>query len=421
MEILLKNGFVFLEDKIQKKDLLLEDNKIKEISDNIHNPQAIQKDISNYVVFPGFKDVHVHFREPGFSYKETIKTGAKAAARGGYTTVCTMPNIKPVPDSLENIKEQLDIIKRDACIKVVPYGSNTKGENGQELSDMEEIAPYVCAFSDDGKSVPDIGLFEEGMKKAKSLGKLIASHCEDLGLVNGGVINDCEFARKNGLPGICNESESVQVKREIEIAEKLGARYHICHVSTKESIEEIRAAKKRGVDVTCETAPHYLVLCDEDLQNEGKFKMNPPLRSREDREAVLNALIDGTIDCIATDHAPHSLEEKSRGLLKSPMGIVGLETAFPVMYTYLVLTGKIGLDLLVRDLTVNPGKRFDLGSGVIGVGEEADLTVIDLNEEYVIDTKDFESMGKVTPFEGYKVKGKVKMTICGGNIAWEEN
>ena len=368
---------------------------------------------SDSYILPGFADVHVHLREPGFSYKETIKTGTLASAHGGYTAVCSMPNLNPVPDSVESLKEQLDIIKRDAAIAVYPYGSITVGQKGEELSDMEGMSENVIAFSDDGRGVQSDELMEKAMLKAKSLGKMIVAHCEVNELLNGGYIHDGEYAKAHGHRGICSESEWKQIERDIALAEKTGCAYHVCHISTKESVEIIREAKKRGVDITCETGPHYLVLSDKDLKEEGRFKMNPPLRSEEDRLALIEGIKDGTIDMIATDHAPHSAEEKGRGLEKSAMGIVGIETAFPVLYTELVLKGVISLTKLIELLSINPKKRFGIKGGTDD-GQQADFCVVDLDTEYEIRSEDFYSMGKATPFEGMKVKGKILHTYIKG-------
>ena len=364
-------------------------------------------------IFPGFADVHVHFREPGFSYKETMETGSHAAARGGYCAVCTMPNLNPVPDSLEALQQQLDAIKRGACIRVLPYGAITKGELGQELADMEAMAPYVCGFSDDGRGVQSDDMMRAAMLKAKSLGKMIVAHCEDNSLLRGGYIHDGEYARLHGHRGICSESEWRQIARDLELVRETGCSYHVCHISTKESVAIIREAKKQGLDVTCETGPHYLTLTDMDLQEHGRFKMNPPLRSAADRDALIEGILDGTIDMIATDHAPHSAEEKSRGLEKSMMGVVGIETALPVLYTRLVKTGVISLEKLIPLLHENPCRRFG-----IDLDPAENFTVFDLNESYTIDPSKFLSMGKATPFEGEQVYGKCKMTIAGGKIAW---
>ncbi|MBO5230181.1 MAG: dihydroorotase [Clostridia bacterium] len=373
----------------------------------------------NCVVFPGFIDVHVHLREPGFSYKETIETGSKACARGGYCAVCSMPNLNPVPDSVEHLNEQLELIKKDAAIKVLPYGSITVGQNGEKLSDMEAMAPNVCAFSDDGKGVQSEEMMREAMLKAKSLGKMIVAHCEDNSLLHGGYIHAGKYAEEHGHRGICSESEWKPIERDLKLAAETGCAYHVCHISTKESVELIRKAKAAGVDVTCETAPHYLILSDKDLQEHGRFKMNPPLRDESDRLALIEGICDGTIDMIATDHAPHSAEEKGRGLEKSAMGIVGIETAFPLLYTYLVKTNIITLEKLVELMSTNPAKRFGFNSG-LEEGMPADFTVFDLNKKYTVDPADFLSKGKATPFEGYEVFGECLMTVCGGKIAYQK-
>ncbi len=367
------------------------------------------------VRLPGFCDVHVHLREPGFSYKETIRTGSQAAARGGYTAVCTMPNLNPVPDSLEHLKVQQDIIDADAVIHVYPYAAITVKEEGKELADMEALADHVIAFSDDGHGVQSDEMMEEAMKRAKKLNRLIVAHCEDNRLLKGGYIHDGRYAKEHGHRGICSESEWGQIARDLELAEKTGCGYHVCHISTKESVEVIRQAKARGVDVTCETAPHYLLLCEDDLQEDGWWKMNPPLRSKEDHDALIEGIKDGTIDVIATDHAPHSEEEKSRGLEKSAFGIVGIETAFPLLYTYLVKTGVITMDRLMELLVYKPRERFN-----IPLGEE-DYSVWDLEAETVIDPKDFLSKGKATPFAGWKVNGICRKTVMNGITVYEED
>ena len=365
-----------------------------------------------YIIVPGLCDVHVHFREPGFSYKETIASGSAAAAHGGYTAVCTMPNLDPVPDSAEHLQVQLDAIKRGAAIKVLPYGAITVGEKGERLADMEAISDKVCAFSDDGKGVQNDKMMREAMTAAKRLGKIIAAHCEDNSLLFGGYIHDGEYAKAHGHKGISSASEYKQIERDLRLAEETGCAYHVCHISTKESVELIRQAKARGVDVTCETAPHYLVLCDEDMQEDGRFKMNPPLRSREDKEALIEGIKDGTIDMIATDHAPHSAEEKRRGLEKSLMGVVGLETAFPVLYTELVKKNIITLDRLVELMSFKPKERF-------GIDTNNDFAVFDISEAYKIDPEDFLSMGRATPFAGREVFGRCLLTVHNGKVVYK--
>ena len=369
-------------------------------------------DFSKYAVFPGFCDVHVHFREPGFSYKETIKTGSMASAKGGYTSVCTMPNLNPVPDSLEHLKEQTDIIERDAVIEVLPYAAITIGEKGEELVDMEVLAEKVIAFSDDGRGVQSEEMMREAMLRAKALGKMIVAHCEVNELLKGGYIHDGEYAKEHGHRGICSESEWKQIERDLRLAKETGCAYHVCHISTKESVDIIRKAKAEGVDVTCETGPHYLVMNDSDLQEEGRFKMNPPLRSEADRQALLQGILDGTIDMIATDHAPHSAEEKSKGLEKSPFGITGIETCFPLVYTKLVKTGIITLEKAIELLAINPRKRF-------GIKQGNDFTVWDLEALEKVEPEKFISMGKATPFEGWELFGKCVLTVKDGQIVYK--
>ena len=364
-----------------------------------------------YSVFPGFCDVHVHFRQPGFSYKETILSGSKAAAHGGYTAVCTMPNINPVPDSIENLKAQTDIINSDAVISVYPYGSITVGQMGEKLSDVDGLCDKIIAFSDDGRGIQTEELMREAMLKAKSVDKMIVAHCEDNSLLCGGYIHDGVYANAHGHRGICSESEWSQIARDVKLSKETGCAYHVCHISTKESVEIIRKAKQEGVNVTCETAPHYLTLDENDLTEDGRFKMNPPLRSAEDRLALIEGIKDGTIDMIATDHAPHSAEEKSKGLEKSAFGIVGIETAFPVLYTKLVLTNIITLDKLIELIAVNPRKRFNIPFN-------NDITVWNLNDEYKINPDSFLSLGRATPFEGMNVKGRCVLTVCNGKTVY---
>lgn len=368
-------------------------------------------DSSEYVIFPGFCDVHVHFREPGFSYKETIATGSRAAARGGYTAVCTMPNLNPVPDSVENLGVQRCLIEETACIHVYPYGAITVGEQGEALSDLEGMAPDVVGFSDDGRGVQSDDLMRQAMLRAKALGKPIVAHCEVNSLLRGGYIHDGDYAKAHGHRGICSESEWGQIARDLQLVKETGCAYHVCHVSAKESVALIRKAKAEGLDVTCETGPHYLVMDDSDLQEDGRFKMNPPLRGEDDREALIQGILDGTIDMIATDHAPHSAEEKSRGLEKSAFGIVGIETAFPILYTCLVKPGILSLNKLLELLCVNPRRRFGLPLGT-------DYSIWDLNAAYPIDPKDFLSKGRATPFAGWQVNGKCIATICDGKLVY---
>lgn len=369
-------------------------------------------DSCEYTFLPGFCDVHVHFREPGFSYKETVRSGSLAAARGGYTDVCTMPNLSPVPDSPENLRAQLDIIKKDAAIKVHPYGAITVKEQGEALADLEGMARDAVAFSDDGKGVQSAEMMEQAMTEAKRLGKIIAAHCEVNSLLHGGYIHDGEYAKNHGHRGISSESEWRQIERDIELAKKTGCAYHVCHISTAESVALIRKAKADGVDITCETGPHYLILSDADLIEDGRFKMNPPLRSPRDREALIEGLLDGTVDMIATDHAPHSAEEKSRGLEKSAFGIVGLETAFAAMYTHFVKTGMITLEKLIRLMCINPRERFGLPLG-------DDFSVWRLGESFTVDPSEFLSMGRATPFEGERLYGVCVATVCRGKPVYQ--
>ena len=369
-------------------------------------------DDSRYTVFPGFCDVHVHFREPGFSYKETMVTGSAASARGGYTAVCTMPNLNPVPDSVEHLNEQRKLIEEGACIHVYPYGAITVGEKGETLADLEGIAPNVIGFSDDGRGVQSDDMMRTAMMKARELNVPIVAHCEVNDLLRGGYIHEGRYAREHGHRGICSESEWAQIARDLELVKEIGCKYHVCHISTKESVDIIRKAKAAGVDVTCETGPHYLVMDDSFLQENGRFKMNPPLRSAEDRDALVQGILDGTIDMIATDHAPHSAEEKTKGLEKSAFGVVGIETAFPICYTYLVKTGIITLEKLIDLLVKNPRERFGIELG-------KDFTVWDLEAMDVVDPADFLSLGKATPFEGWQVWGKCVATVCGGKIVYQ--
>ena len=386
--------------------------KIRAFAEKFLADGGLLSAVENYIIVPGLCDVHVHFREPGFSYKETIASGSAAAAHGGYTAVCTMPNLDPVPDSAEHLQVQLDAIKRGAAIKVLPYGAITVGEKGEKLADMEAMSDKVCAFSDDGKGVQNDEMMREAMTAAKRLGKIIAAHCEDNSLLFGGYIHDGEYARMHGHRGISSASEYRQIERDLRLAEETGCAYHVCHISTKESVELIRQAKARGVNVTCETAPHYLVLCDEDMQEDGRFKMNPPLRSREDKKALIEGIKDVTIDMMATDHAPHSAEEKGRGLEKSLMGVVGLETAFPVLYTELVMKNIITLDRLVELMSFKPKERF-------GIDTNNDFAVFDISEAYKIDPEDFLSMGRATPFAGREVFGRCLLTVHNEKVVYK--
>ena len=416
MKLLIKNASVY---GVGKTDVLITDKIITKIQKDITENADEVFDATGLNMFPGFADVHVHLREPGFEYKETIKTGTLAAARGGFTHVCSMPNLNPVPHNSKNLQVQLEKIDKDAVINVYPYGAITVDEKGEELSDMEEIAPNVIAFSDDGRGVQNESMMLSAMEKAKKLNKIIAAHCEDNSLLEGGYIHKGKYAKANGHKGICSESEWGPIKRDLELVKKSGCKYHVCHISTKESVEIIRNAKKEGLDVTCETAPHYLVFCDEDLKESGNFKMNPPIRAREDREALIKGICDGTIDMIATDHAPHSAEEKAGGLKNSLNGIVGIETSFPVMYTGFVKTGIISLDKLIELMSINPAKRFGFKSG-INVGEPANITLFDLNCGDVVSSSEFLSKGKSTPFEGMKVNARCVMTVAEGKIVWKK-
>ncbi len=400
--MIFKNAAVYENGTFVKKDFVTDSGE----------ESGIVSDFNNVFVFPAFCDVHVHFREPGFFYKETIKTGSLAAARGGYTDVCAMPNLNPVPDSAENIKKQLEIINKTAVIGVHPYAAITVGEKGEVLSDMDALVPLCVAFSDDGRGVQNEEIMLRAMEKAKSLGKIIAAHCEDNSLLAGGYIHLGEYAKIHGHKGICSESEWRPIERDLRLAKKTGCKYHICHISCKESVELIRKAKAEGVDVTCETAPHYLVLNDMDLKEDGRFKMNPPIRSEEDRLALTEGIKDGTIDMIATDHAPHTEKEKSSGLKNSLMGVVGLETAFPVLYTKLVKTGIITLEKLIELMSVNPRKRF-------GIKQTKDVCIYSLDCEYTVDPNEFKTMGRSTPFEGERVFGKNLLTVHGGKAVWQ--
>lgn len=421
MNLLLTGGAVFLNGSFQNMDLAIDQGRIVSVSPSLPKEGFSVIELHNRLIVPGFVDVHVHLREPGFSYKETIYSGTSAAAAGGYTAVCAMPNLKPVPDSLENLRVQLDLIRKNAKVHVYPYGAITCGEKGEALADLAAMAPYVTGFSDDGRGVQSEEIMRAAMTLAKTLDKPIVAHSEDESLLTKGwAVHDGDFARRNNLPGNAPASEWKQVERDIRLVRETGCRYHVCHISTKESVALIRAAKAEGLPVTCETGPHYLVMCDEDLQDEGRFKMNPPIRSAEDRDALVAGLLDGTVDCIATDHAPHSAEEKSRGLRGSLNGIVGLETAFPILYTNLVETGTVPLETVLNALCVNPRKIFSLPGGSIEEGAPADLTVLDLNRPHVINSQTFRSLGRATPFDGWGVSAAVAMTICGGEIAYAD-
>lgn len=402
-------------------DILIRDGIIRRKGLGIEaGPDVTVIDTTGLTVSGGFTDLHVHFREPGYSYKETIRTGSLAAARGGYTTVCTMPNLNPVPDSLRHLDLEQDIIDRDAVIQVLPYASITLGRKGEQLVDFSSLKGRCVAFSDDGSGVQSREMMLKAMEAAADNGCIIAAHCEDNSLLRGGYIHDGAWCHEHGHKGICSESEWGQIKRDLELAELTGCRYHVCHISTAESVDLIRRAKDRGVRVSCETAPHYLALCENDMMEDGRFKMNPPLRSSADRDALIAGLNDGTIDAIATDHAPHSPEEKSKGLEHSAMGISGLETAFPVLYTYLVMSGKVSLQRILEALTSSPRKAFGLPP-VLEEGAAADIAIIDTRTEFTIDSNRFLSLGHSTPFEGKRVQGKVLMTLKDGVAVWKDN
>ena len=413
---IIKDGFVV---GVGKQDIAITDGRISELREHIE-PTADDRVINaeGLVVAPAFVDVHVHLREPGYGYKERIATGTMAAARGGYTTVCSMPNLNPVPDSVENLKAQQEIIDRDAKIEVLPYAAITIGRKGEELVDMASLVGKVCAFSDDGSGVQVDGMMERAMTEAVKHDQLIAAHCEVEELLKGGYIHDGEYAKAHGHKGICSESEWEQVKRDIEIAERLGCRYHVCHISTKETVQLVREAKARGVKVTCETGPHYLIFTDMDLQEDARWKMNPPLRSAEDRAALVEGIKDGTIDMIATDHAPHSVEEKSRGLKDSAMGIVGLETAFAALNTHLVRKGVITMERLVELMSLNPRKVFRIAGG-LNEGDRADVVLLDTEKEWRVDSEKFYSMGRISMFDGREMTGDVVMTLHRGEIVYD--
>ena len=412
MKVIFENARVFKDGVFVRENVLFSDGVVTLSALPLSSDAAVV-DGRSICILPGFADVHVHLREPGFSYKETVASGTLAAARGGYTHICAMPNLNPVPDSMEHLSLQLQEIEKQALIPVTPYGAITVGEKGIELADMEAMAPYVCGFSDDGKGVQSEEMMTAAMEKIAALGGILAAHCEDESLLHGGYIHDGEYAKAHGHRGICSESEWGPIARDVELIKKTGCPYHVCHVSAKESVEVIRRAKAEGVDITCETGPHYLVLDDSCLQEDGRFKMNPPLRGAEDRKALIAGILDGTIDMIATDHAPHSAEEKAKGLEKSAMGIVGLETAFPVLYTELVEKGVISMEKLVELMCVNPRKRFKLPEG-------DGVTVFDLEAEYTVDPAEFKTMGRATPFAGRTVKGRCVMTVCGGREVWRD-
>ena len=417
MKTLYTHATIYRDGRFQPGTLAVSDGRI--VADAEPAPGDRVVDLSGRYIVPGLVDVHVHLREPGFTYKETIASGTAAAARGGYTTVCAMPNLNPAPDAPETLRVELDAIRRDARVRVLPYGCITRGQRGcGETVDFEALAPDVVAFSDDGRGVQSGELMEEAMRGAARVGRPIVAHCEVDELLRGGYIHDGDYCREHGHRGICSESEWRQVERDIALAEKTGCQYHVCHVSTKESVELVRRAKARGLKVSCETAPHYLLLTDADLQEEGRFKMNPPIRSAEDRAALVAGIQDGTIEVVATDHAPHSAEEKSRGLAGSAMGIVGLECAVGLLYEYLVVPGTISLERLVELMSVNPRRIFALGGG-LEPGCAADFTVLDLDTRYTVDPATFRSAGRATPFEGWPVRGRAVLTVVGGETVYE--
>ena len=413
--MIFRNAMVWAQNGFAKQDAIFDGSVLSfSVSQNASVSVSDMPVFSNCLILPGFCDVHVHLREPGFCYKETVASGTASAARGGFTAVCSMPNLNPVPDSKEHLQVQLDAIKKDAKIAVYPYGSLTVREAGEEMADLDGMAPDVIAFSDDGRGVQDENMMRDLMLRAKTLGKMVVAHCEDNSLLRGGYIHDGVYAAEHGHRGICSESEWGPIARDLKLAKETGCAYHVCHISTKESVDLIRAAKAEGVDVTCETAPHYLVLCDEDLCEEGRFKMNPPLRSAADRDALIEGILDGTIDMIATDHAPHSQEEKARGLEKSAFGIVGLETAFPIMYTEFVKTGKMTLERLVDLMCLNPRRRF-------GITSDAGYTVWNVETEYSVNPEEFATLGRATPFEGRRVFGENLLTVLGGSVVYRKN
>lgn len=421
MNYILTNANVFVQGNFMKSNVFIANGIISEISNRTPQDECPVYDLNGCFVFPGFIDVHVHLREPGFFYKETIQTGTLAAAHGGYTAVCSMPNLNPTPDCAENLEVQLKAIRETACIEVVPYGTITIGEMGEKMAAYDELAGQVCAFSDDGRGVQNDEMMLAAMKKISDYNKIVAAHCEDNSLLHGGYIHKGAYAAAHGHRGICSESEWKQIERDLKLVRESGVKYHVCHISTKESVALIRKAKAEGLDVTCETAPHYLTMNDSMLQEDGRFKMNPPIRSEEDRQALIAGVLDGTIDMIATDHAPHSAEEKSKGLEKSMMGVVGLETAFPVLYTELVKKGVLTLNKLIELMHTNPRNRFGVGTA-LEVGQPASLTVFDLEKEYQIDPETFLTKGRATPFAGNTVCGACKMTMYKGNIVWmDEN
>lgn len=422
MTLLIKNALTYIDKTFKKSDVLIKDGRIHSLAVSILS-ESVDRVVDaqdKYFLIPGFVDVHTHLREPGFSYKETIKTGSMAGAKAGYTDLCTMPNLNPAPDNAEHLQAQTDMIDRDAVIHVLPFGTITKERKGVgEIIDFESIADQVAGFSDDGTGVQNEELMKQAMIKCAELGKIISAHCEVNELLKGGYIHDGAYAKTHNHKGICSESEWAQIERDCRLAEETGCQYHVCHISTKESVDIIRKAKARGVRVTCETGPHYLTMCDEDLQEDGRFKMNPPLRAAQDKQALIEGVLDGTIDVIATDHAPHSEEEKSKGLEKSAMGVVGLETAFAVLNTKLVKTGIITLEKLVEMMSVRPREIFGIDGGEIKEGAVANLALLDVDKEWVVNPDNFITMGRATPFEGWKLQGENLLTIYRGEIVYE--
>lgn len=422
MTLLIKNAVCYIDKAFKKQDVFIKDGIIHSlgVSLSLDNIDRTIDAMGKYFLIPGFVDVHIHLREPGFSYKETIKTGTMAGAKAGYNVLCTMPNLNPPPDSVENLKVQTDIIDRDAVIDVLPFAAITKGRKGVgETVDFDSLADKAVGFSDDGTGVQTEALMKQAMTECAKLGKIISAHCEVNDLLKGGYIHDGEYAKAHNHKGICSESEWAQIERDCRLAEETGCQYHVCHISTKESVDIIRRAKARGVKVTCETGPHYLTMCDMDLQENGRFKMNPPLRSAEDRQALVDGVLDGTIDVIATDHAPHSADEKSKGLEKSAMGVVGLETAFAVLYTKLVKTGVITFEKLVEMMSVRPREIFGIEGGVIKEGAPANLCLLDTEKEWIVEPEKFVTMGRATPFENWKLQGENLLTILRGEIVYE--
>jgi dihydroorotase len=423
MKLLIKNGNILCHNgEMQTVDIRIEEGKIAEIGKHLKASGETIMNADGKLVAPGFIDVHVHLREPGGEQKETIETGTLAAARGGFTTICAMPNTKPVPDTVEHLKNLKERIKENAHVRVLPYASITVKEAGQELTDFESLQKEgAFAFTDDGAGVQNAGIMLKAMKKAAALQASVVAHCEDNTLVFGGVVHDGVFAKTHNIQGIPSVCEAVHIARDVLLAEAAGCHYHVCHISTKESVRTVRDAKKAGIHVTAEVTPHHLLLTEEDIPGlDANYKMNPPLRSKEDREALINGLLDGTIDCIATDHAPHTIEDKQAGIYKAPFGIVGLETAFPLLYSRFVQTGIFTLKKLVDWMTIKPAEIFKLPYGRLEEGAAADLVIIDLNLEKEIVPQHFASKGRNTPFGGWKCKGWPIATFVNGKLVWQE-